>query len=182
MGVVIGDCEVLLIGGRSGVGKSAVAAELYEQLAARGVEHALVEGDNLDLAYPPPWQHGLAEKNLSAIWRNYFELGYRKLVYTNTNSVINSDALRSAVGGRPRVIGVLLTASDGTVRERLARREIGSALDEHVQRSRRAADRLDGSAPSWVVRVSTERRTTPSIAGELAALTGWIESRPGIAD
>lgn len=169
-----GRCEVLLIGGRSGVGKSSVAVELYEQLSAQGVQHALIEGDNLDLAYPPPWEHGLAERNLAAIWRNYSELGYRRLIYTNTNSVLDSGVLLDAVGGRPRAIAVLLTAADAEVQDRLARREIGSALEEHIERSRRAAARLEASAPSWVLRISTNGRSTPSIARELGDLTGWL--------
>jgi serine kinase of HPr protein (carbohydrate metabolism regulator) len=174
---VASSCEILLIGGRSGVGKSSVAVELHEQLSARHIEHALIEGDNLDLAYPPPWEHGLAERNLAAIWRNYSELGYRRLVYTNTNSVLNAGALSDAMGAHPRVVGVLLTASDDVVRDRLARREIGSALDEHVERSRRAAARLENLAPPWVVRVDTDARTTPAIAAEVAALTGWLPDR-----
>ena len=47
--------EVLLIGGRSGVGKTSLAAELHHQLSVRQVKHAVIEGDTLDLAYPPPW-------------------------------------------------------------------------------------------------------------------------------
>lgn len=49
-----GGVEVLLIGGRSGVGKSAVAGEVSAQLAAWAISHVLIEGDLLDLAYPPP--------------------------------------------------------------------------------------------------------------------------------
>jgi len=139
---VTGRCEVLLIGGRSGVGKSSVAVELHEQLAVQGVQHALIEGDNLDVASPAPWEHGLAAKNLAAMWRSYSELGHRRLIYANTNSVRDSGVLLDAVGGRPRAIGVLLTAADAEVRDRLARREIGSALEEHIERSRRAAARL----------------------------------------
>jgi hypothetical protein len=52
-------------------------------------------------------------------------------------------------------------------------REIGSALDEHVDRSRRAALRLEKEAPEWVVRVDTHARTGVSIAEELVQLTGW---------
>jgi hypothetical protein len=80
--------EVLLIGGRSGVGKSAVGAEMHVQLSAVGVRHCLIEGDNLDMAYPPPLEHGLAEQNLSAMWANYRALGYRRMIYTNTASVL----------------------------------------------------------------------------------------------
>ena len=154
-----GQSEVLFIGGRSGVGKSSVAFEMSTQLAAARVEHAVIEGDNLDMAYPPPWEHGLAEKNLASIWRNYLDLGYRRLIYTNTNSACSVDELVAAIGGQPRFAAVLLTATDDTIRKRLARREIGSAFDDHIDRSRRAAYRLDQEAPVWVVRVDTHGRT-----------------------
>jgi hypothetical protein len=38
------------------------------QLSRAGIWHCLIEGDNLDMAYPPPWEHGLAERNLAAMW------------------------------------------------------------------------------------------------------------------
>jgi CO dehydrogenase nickel-insertion accessory protein CooC1 len=59
--------EVLFIGGRSGVGKSSVAFELHAQLSAQKIKHCVIEGDNLDLAFPPPWEHHLAEQNLAAV-------------------------------------------------------------------------------------------------------------------
>jgi ABC-type dipeptide/oligopeptide/nickel transport system ATPase subunit len=46
--------EALLIGGRSGVGKSTVGWEVSAQLQDRSVAHCLIEGDFLDQAYPPP--------------------------------------------------------------------------------------------------------------------------------
>ena len=165
--------EVLFIGGRSGVGKSSVAFEMSTQLATGRTRHAVIEGDNLDMAYPPPWEYGLAERNLASIWRNYLDVGYRKLIYTNTNSVCSVEELVAAIGGRPRVVAVLLGATDHTIRKRLVQREIGSALDEHVARSRRAALRLEKEAPEWVVRVDTDARTVVSIAEELVELTGW---------
>jgi hypothetical protein len=85
--------EALFIGGRAGVGKSSVSNEIHIQLFAARVRHCCIEGDNLDLAYPPPWEHHLAERNLAAIWRNYRELGYRRMVYTNTASVRVVDEL-----------------------------------------------------------------------------------------
>ncbi|MGI8701342.1 MAG: adenylyl-sulfate kinase [Nocardioidaceae bacterium] len=79
--------EVVVIGGRSGAGKTSVAAEMHAQLARYDVRHCCIEGDNLDMAHPPPWEHGLAAKNLAAMWANYRELGHLRLVYTNTVSV-----------------------------------------------------------------------------------------------
>jgi hypothetical protein len=134
--------EVLFLGGRAGVGKTSVGTEIHVQLSARRVRHCLIEGDNLDLAYPPPWEHGLAERNLAAMWANYRVLGYRRLIYTNTVSVRFVDALTTAMGDDPRVTAVLLTADDRTARQRLARREIGTALQRHVERSDIAAREL----------------------------------------
>lgn len=44
--------EVIFIGGRSGVGKSSVDAEVSQILARADIRHAFIEGDNLDQAYP----------------------------------------------------------------------------------------------------------------------------------
>jgi adenylylsulfate kinase-like enzyme len=59
--------EVLLLAGRSGVGKSSVAMECHAALGAAEVRHCLIDGDTLDMAYPTPWEHGLAERNLTAM-------------------------------------------------------------------------------------------------------------------
>lgn len=81
--------QVLFVGGRSGVGKTTVAAEVHAQLVELDVKHCWIEGDNLDMAHPSPWKlgHALAEANLTAIWRNYKAIGHSRLVYTNTASV-----------------------------------------------------------------------------------------------
>lgn len=165
--------EVLFLGGRSGVGKSSVATEIHAQLSAAGIKHGVIEGDNLDLAFPPPWEHGLAERNLAAMWGNYRALGYRRLIYTNTVSVRFVGALTEAMGDDPRVTAVLLTADDATARQRLARREIGTALEVHVERSDRAARELAEHSPEWVRRIATDGRPVPEIAAEIITLTGW---------
>ena len=51
--------------------ESAVAFEVSAQLAESEVSHALIEGDVLDFAYPPPEGPQLAEKNLATLWSNY---------------------------------------------------------------------------------------------------------------
>jgi len=172
--------EVLLIGGRSGVGKSSVGYELVHQLTRARVRHALIEGDTLDEAWPPPWEHHLAERNLAAMWANYTELGYHRLVYTNTASVREDvvESLVEAMGDDPLVVGVLLTATDATARARLGGREIGSALDLHVERSNRAAVELEELAPSWVHRVGTDGHGVAEVALEVLGLTGWLMASP----
>jgi gluconate kinase len=168
--------EVLLIGGRSGVGKSAVGAEMHVQLSAVGVRHCLIEGDNLDMAYPPPLEHGLAEQNLSAMWANYRALGYRRMIYTNTASVLEKviRELTTAMTDEPQVTAVLLTCNSATARRRLSQREIGTALDWHVERSDLMARKLDKLAPSWVHRVVTDGRAVVDIATEIVGLCSWV--------
>ena len=169
----------MFLGGRSGVGKSSIGLEIHAQLSAAEVRHCLIEGDNLDLAWPVPWQQGhqLAEQNLAAMWANYRALGYRRMIYTNTASVRPEviSSLVTAMGDNPKVTAVLLTASDETARQRLAGREIGSAYEWHVTRSDRAAVELEAEAPPWVHRVLTDGRSVRELAAEIIALTGWAK-------
>jgi len=171
--VVDARTSVLLLGGRSGVGKTSVASAVHDLLVARDVAHAVVEGDALDLAHPAPWEHGVAEANLADVWRRYRALGHRRLVYTNTVSVLQADVLAAAVGDRPQVTSVLLTASDATARDRLGRRERGASYDAHVARSDAAAGRLDEQAGADVHRIATDGRTPADVAAEVVALAGW---------
>jgi hypothetical protein len=170
---------VLFLGGRSGVGKSSVGYEIHERLSAADVRHCLIEGDNLDMAHPPPWEHGLAERNLAVMWANYRALGYRRMVYTNTASVRLVDELTTAMGDGPLVTAVLLTADDATARQRLGKREIGTALDRHIERSDLMARELEQTSPRWVHRVPTDGRPVADIAAQVIGLTGWTADLTG---
>lgn len=167
--------HALFIGGRSGAGKSTVGNEIHHLLFERKVEHGYIEGDNLDMAYPTPWEHRLAERNLAAMWANYRALGHHRLIYTNTVSVLATRELTEALGGDVTVTAVLLCADDDTTRERLSRREVGTALDLHLRRSRARAEELNEQSPPWVHRVATDRRVVTDIAEEVIALTGWTK-------
>ncbi|UYG17506.1 AAA family ATPase [Brachybacterium huguangmaarense] len=171
--------DVIILGGRSGVGKTSVAAEASRILARADIRHAVIEGDNLDQAHPEPWRQGidLAERNLAAMWANYRAIGYSRLIFTNTVSVLEIPTLAVTLGTDLRPFGVLLTASDETAAQRLGQREIGSALDEHIERSRQAVARLD--AESTAHRVHTDGRSVSDIAREILSVAGWIE--PGCA-
>lgn len=162
------------------MGKTSVAAELHAQLAAERIRHCLIEGDNLDLAWPTPWEHGLelAKLNLAAMWSAYQGAGYSRLIYTNT-AAVRSDVLASplaALGGDPVVHAVLLSAADDTVATRLAQREIGSALDSYLDRSQRAAQVLEETTPNWVLRINTDGHTVTETAQSLKTHLGWAPS------
>ncbi|MDQ1135895.1 putative kinase [Microbacterium sp. SORGH_AS 1204] len=172
---VANSTRVIFVGGRSGVGKTTVAAVASRLLAERNVRHAVIEGDNLDHAHPEPWRAGihLAEQNLAAIWRNYRRAGYDRLLFTNTVSVAQVDGLSRALGGNVEAKAVLLTADDATVGDRLRRREFGPAVEEHLSRSRRAADELD--ALDIAIRIATDGRTPTDIARQLLAAAEWLD-------
>ena len=107
--------QLLLIGGRSGSGKTQAASELHALLAGEDVRHAVIEGDYLDLAHPTPWEHHLAERNLAAVWANYRELGYERLIYSNTIAPLQAAELAAAMGDDPVVTVVVLSASNDTL-------------------------------------------------------------------
>src|ERR1700754_4085209 len=109
--------EALLIGGRSGSGKSVVGWEVSAQLRAQGVAHAILEGDFMGQLHPAPADPlALVERNLTAVWANFAALGCRRLIYTNTLSVMPDmgPLFERALGADARLIRVLLTASDDT--------------------------------------------------------------------
>jgi len=169
---------VLLIAGRSGVGKSTVAWEVSEQLRAAGVAHCVVEGDLMGQVHPAPAddpdRSAITERNLAAVWANFAALGHHRLIYTNTVSVLEGAMFQRAMGGGPlRIVRVLLTADDVTARARLTQRETGSQLAPHIERSGLMARHLARHAPEDTVRVPTDGRPIVDIARQVVAATGW---------
>ncbi|KAA5836441.1 hypothetical protein F1721_08540 [Saccharopolyspora hirsuta] len=172
---------MLLIGGRAGVGKTTVAWEVSALLREAAVAHAVVDGDFMGEVHPAPPgdpdRSEITERNLAAVWANFARLGYRRLVYTNTASVLPSEAglFARALGPDVRTTRVLLTATDATTRERLMRREIGSGLERELAGSARSARHLDEHTSAEVIRIPTDGRSVASIARDV--VTGWI---PGL--
>ncbi|RPF31593.1 AAA family ATPase [Streptomyces sp. TLI_185] len=175
--------EVLLIGGRAGVGKTTVGWEVSALLRAAAVAHAIIDGDFMGQVHPAPegdpHRAEITESNLTAVWANFARRGYRRLIYTNTMSVLPEAAgmFERAMGAEVRAVRVLLTASDTTARERLVRRELGSELEQELEGSARKARILDRRAPAEAVRVMTDGRAVGDIAREVVALTGWAGQR-----
>ncbi|MFC8271437.1 AAA family ATPase [Streptomyces sp. NPDC057271] len=177
--------EVLLIGGRAGVGKTTVGWEVSARLRAATVAHCVIEGDFMGQAHPAPEgdprRRRIAERNLTALWSNYAELGYRRLIYTHTVSVLaeNEGMFRRAMGANVRIVRVVLTASDATARERLTARELGSELKQELEGSARKARILEEQTPPGTVRVATDGRAVVDIAREVVGATGWLADVSG---
>ncbi|MEU1117406.1 MULTISPECIES: AAA family ATPase [unclassified Streptomyces] len=171
--------EVLLVGGRAGVGKTTVGWEVSALLRSSAVAHAVIDGDFMGQVHPAPegdpHRAQITESNLTAVWANYTQRGYRRLIYTNTMSVLPeaTGMFERAMGSGVRITRVLLTASDATARERLVGRERGSELEQELEGSIRKARLLDQRAPDNTVRVATDARLVDDIAREVVAATGW---------
>ncbi|WAZ26027.1 hypothetical protein STRCI_007568 [Streptomyces cinnabarinus] len=171
--------EVLLIGGRAGVGKTTVGWEVSAQLRAAAVAHAVIEGDYMGQIHPAPdgdpHRAAITESNLTAVWANYAAHGCRRLIYTNTVSVLPeaTGMFERAMGAGVRLIRVLLTASDTTAEERLLGRELGSELAGEIAGSLRKARLLDDRSPTETLRLATDGRLVVDIAKEVVAATGW---------
>lgn len=171
---------MLLVGGRAGVGKTSVSWEVSARLRAAGVAHAVIDGDFMGQVHPAPagdpHRAAIGERNLTAVWGNYAELGHRRLVYVNTVSVLAESAgmFRRAMGEDVRIVRVLLTATDETAERRLTGRELGSELERELRGSARSARMLDAGAPAGTLRVVTDGRTVIDIAAEVTAATGWV--------
>lgn len=165
--------EVILISGGAGVGKTSALLALHDHLSADDVRHAVLDGDWLDLAHPAPWEHGLAERNLAALWANYRALGYRRLAYAQTVAVPEADGLAAAMGDEPRMVKVLLTIDPALIEQRLARRESGQGLVDHLARHRARAAELDARCGPDVARIDTSALTPDEVAARVRALSGW---------
>ncbi|WP_242906097.1 hypothetical protein [Actinomadura terrae] len=172
--------EVLLIGGRAGVGKTTCGWEVSALLRDAAVPHAIIEGDFMGQVHPAPEgdpdRAKITESNLTAMWANYTERGYHRLIYTNTLSVLpeTTPMFQRALGTGARIIRVLLTASDETARERLLGRELGSELEQELRGGIRKARLLDQRVSTQTVRVVTDGRAVMDIAQEVASATGWL--------
>ncbi|WP_138967258.1 hypothetical protein [Streptomyces sp. YIM 121038] len=174
----------MLIGGRSGAGKSSVGWEVAARLRAADVGHALIEGDVLDTVHPAPPddpdRSRLTSRNLAALWANYAALGCRRLVYTNTAAVLGSEEwIFTEALGSPRLTRVLLTATDETAARRLTVREQGSELARQLRRSAYMARRLEAHVPVGTHRVPTDGRTVGEVALAVLRATGWLPGAVG---
>ncbi|MET9564646.1 hypothetical protein [Streptomyces tauricus] len=176
----MGHAEVLLIGGRAGVGKSTVGWEVSARLRRAGVAHAVIEGDFMGQVHPAPeddpHRARITERNLAAVWGNFAELGHHRLIYTNTVCVLAEAAgmFERAIGEDVRLVRVLLTAGDATAAKRLKGREIGSELEQELRGSAIKARLLEERVPADTVRVVTDDRGVMDIARDVLGVTGWV--------
>ena len=92
--------EVLYLHGSPGSGKTTLSKELVGLVSTAGMACAVIDMDELSLAFPHPDRHAFARQNLSAIWPNYAAIPGVKVII---NGVVadeeERELLRAAVAG-----------------------------------------------------------------------------------
>ncbi|MDI5964184.1 hypothetical protein POF50_020855 [Streptomyces sp. SL13] len=174
--------DVLVICGAAGVGKTSTAYEVSLRLAEDGVEHALVDCDELDRVHPwpvpglPRWE--MARRNLASVWGNYAELGHHRLVLCGVFADLRHELhwIADAVPDAAFTV-VRLTAKLGVLETRVRRREIGTAADDQLVRSTRQSRDIAVFDPSGTLTVATDGLTVSEVSRRVIAL--WPALPPG---
>ena len=140
---------LLWLTGPPGVGKTAVAWEIYQRLVREGAEPAYVDVDQLGICYPPPSddpdRHALKARNVAALRASFAASGARTLIVSGV-----VDAQRGphvdALGGAHVMVG-RLRADPDELRMRLRQREGPSPQHAAAVEEGKAFDR--GAFADW---------------------------------
>ncbi|GGC81264.1 AAA family ATPase [Chelatococcus reniformis] len=177
--------HIALITGPAGVGKSTLCWELGAQLAAGGIAHAAIETDELDRVHPRPRAEDLdrispgvrdvSQINLAALWSTYRALGHCRLIMSGVMLHLGFDRrwIQAAIP-EAEISVVRLRASEPTLLERLDQREIGSGLDDQVERTLRQARRMASEDTDGLIVVPTDGRRPPELAKSVLDRLGWM--------
>lgn len=174
--------RLVIISGRSGVGKSSTAFEVCHKLRQRKYPHVHIDADNLDAADPRPWNNKLMLANLRAIWTNYAALkGEHMLILSGTAMVMEhadvKQVVREVSGSDVAMVPIILTASDELVEARLKQREIGTDLESHLVSTEKMGKELDEFNEIPVVRIRTDGRSVEDIAEEIVGIIETMKER-----
>jgi Mrp family chromosome partitioning ATPase len=163
--------DVLVISGPAGVGKSATAFEVSHRLRGAGLDHVLIDTDELDRIYPVPDDlSAVTEHNLAAMWRTFAARRARRLILVGVflDRVEELEWVGRAIPDA-QFTCVRLLASDATLTERVHRRELGSDRDGQLERTRRQVVKIDADRRAGITTIATDGRGLADIAAEILA-------------
>ncbi len=172
--MVTAEARALIITGSMGAGKSAVAAEISDLLAAQEVPHAVIDLDALKNGYLPGGVPAtdLAFRNLADVWKNYAVLGIRTALIPGAIETAQELQLcREALPG-VEIVPCRVRASLKTMQERVRSREPGIQQDALVERVKALEEILD-SASLESFSVSNQDRSITDVAREILYRAGW---------
>jgi hypothetical protein len=158
-----------------GAGKTSVLGEASDILARRDVVHAAIDLDVFGLAHIPSASSndGVMYRNLQSVCENYTSLGVGRLLLARAvENHAELELCRSAVSAKDVVV-CRLTASVGTMEQRIRNRELGVSQLEYVARVAELNDLLN-LARLENFTVSNENRPLSEVAYEILLKAGWI--------
>jgi adenylylsulfate kinase-like enzyme len=134
---------VLWLCGPPGVGKTAVAWEIYRRLQRAGADPAYVDVDQLGMCFPPltddPDRDTLKARNVAALRANFTAAGARTLIVSGVVDAERGPDV-DTLGG-PHIVVARLRAHADELRARLRRRRGSFAPHEAVVEEAEALDR-----------------------------------------
>jgi hypothetical protein len=149
--------------------------ELGELLAERNLPTAVIDLDWLGWFHGPPdgpSPNELIATNLRAIWPTFQEAGASHLVLARAvTSRADVDVIRSALDGVELTV-VLVSASPDVIAERLARRDEGEVLRQHLEESEQMSEAL-ARAGLEDVRIENGDGSAREAAQDLLEALSW---------
>jgi len=169
--------KLLILSGPVGVGKTTVGHEMSERLAHLAIPHTFVDLDALAQTYPrpdgDPFGTGLALRNLTQVWSNGRAAGAQILIVARVVETGGDvAAIERAVALSPAMV-CQLQASEQTLVDRVARREVGAGLERHRKRALELARSLASSGPADFT-VETDHGALADIADDVLRRTGLV--------
>jgi hypothetical protein len=167
--------DVLVISGPCGAGKTSVGFECLEILEERGLATAMVDAE-LAYFHPKPADDPqgtrVAEAALTAVAPVYSNAGVERLLLPRViERPRHLELVRAAVPDA-RLQVAWLEVPPRTIAERLAGREVGSALNWHIQRAEEI--RRNASACDLFDFSVDGDRPVRVVAREMLERAGWL--------
>jgi hypothetical protein len=168
--------EVLVITGPCGAGKTSVGFECLELLEEHGRPAAMIDAE-LAYFHPKPRDDPqgtrVAEAALAALAPVYARAGLERLLLPRViERPRHLELVHAAVPGA-HVQVAWLDVPPATIGERLAAREVGSALEWHVRRAEEIV--RNASAHDLFDFAVDGDRPVRAVAHEVLARAGWLD-------
>jgi hypothetical protein len=169
--------EVLFIIGQPGVGKTAVAKEISEQLWQSREPHAVIDVDELCRGLlptkTPNFNRSLAIANLKVVWSNFHAAGVQRLILARIVESLEDITEFSSAIPNARITVCLLQATPETIEQRIIEREPGTSRTFLLSLTMQIAQRIAHfDLPG--IRVDNGQRSVTEVAYEILERVGWL--------